>query len=396
MPLANKDLIFFGNSVVRRQMYTILDILAGPSAHRQLTNFTDIQLPSSDERAVARSWVWDQDNMTRGYHASQMFTVDLATGEHRFSMPHAQYCGLGDTHSVFSPGRLHQWRQPGSGGGSEEITGHWQSSKWAGREWKPLISFRLHTDVHEGLSAQASRRAAMQSGAAGTCAPRQLAWAGSFPGGVDYAPPANGAIKGAASVADSSAGGGGGRRRGSRGRAMAAAELGARLRARLLREVDAFFASHPSMASPNVKEWIGNVTVHYEEDHAGYLAAAGGARAAAAAAAAGCGDGGGRWRRRPWPERVALLPHVPRRARKVQRLLRRQACGRASRVRQVHQRASHVPQASRVPQQARVPADRSGLVGLRRAGACVCGDATVQGPPPRPPNLRPPPHSLLR
>lgn len=42
--LANKNLIFFGNSVVRRQMYTLLDLLAGPAAHRQLTNFTDVDL----------------------------------------------------------------------------------------------------------------------------------------------------------------------------------------------------------------------------------------------------------------------------------------------------------------------------------------------------------------
>jgi hypothetical protein len=78
--LSGKDLVFFGNSVVRRQMYTLLDVLAGPVAHRQLTNFTDVLLPNPDERSVARSWIWDQDNMTRGYHASQLFTVDLATG----------------------------------------------------------------------------------------------------------------------------------------------------------------------------------------------------------------------------------------------------------------------------------------------------------------------------
>ena len=80
--LSGKDLIFFGNSVVRRQMYTVLDLLAGPAAHRQLTNFSDVLLPNPDAHAIARSWIWDQDNMTRGYHASQLFTVDLATGAH--------------------------------------------------------------------------------------------------------------------------------------------------------------------------------------------------------------------------------------------------------------------------------------------------------------------------
>ena len=61
-------------------MYTVLDLLAGPVAHRQLSNFTDVLLPHPDSRAIARSWIWDQDNMTRGYHASQLFTVDLETG----------------------------------------------------------------------------------------------------------------------------------------------------------------------------------------------------------------------------------------------------------------------------------------------------------------------------
>ena len=78
--LRGKDLAFFGNSVVRRQMYTVLDLLAGPVAHRQLSNFTDVLLPHPDSRAIARSWIWDQDNMARGYHASQLFTVDLETG----------------------------------------------------------------------------------------------------------------------------------------------------------------------------------------------------------------------------------------------------------------------------------------------------------------------------
>ena len=111
--LANKALLFFGNSVVRRQMYTVLDLVAGPRAHRQLTNFTDVLLPDfKDERATSNSWIWDQDNMTRAYHGAQLFTVDLATGEHRFSMPHKELCGLTDTYSVFNPGRMRQWHEP--------------------------------------------------------------------------------------------------------------------------------------------------------------------------------------------------------------------------------------------------------------------------------------------
>ena len=261
--LTNKDLIFFGNSVVRRQMYTVLDVLAGPAAHRQLTNFTDVKLPHPDERSVARSWIWDQDNMTRGYHASQMFTVDLATGEHRFSMPHAAFCGLGDSHSVFNSGRLHQWRDPGSGGGTEEITGRWQTSKWAGREWKPLISFRLHTEDDGSAGAGKGPGARRNYQSSATCAPRGLSWAGSFPGGLGYIPPTSGGIKGAASASDSTDNGR--RRRGRGSRYVEAGSLGARVRARLLREVDSFFAAHPTQASPHVREWIGNVTVHVEE-----------------------------------------------------------------------------------------------------------------------------------
>eukprot|EP00966_Prymnesium_polylepis_P013902 320580-Prymnesium_polylepis.1 len=94
-------------------MYTVLDLLAGPRAHRQLNNFTDVKLPQfTNERAIARSWVWDQDNMTRAYHGAQLFTVDLVTGEHRFHMPHNELCGLSDTYQVFSPGRMRQWHEP--------------------------------------------------------------------------------------------------------------------------------------------------------------------------------------------------------------------------------------------------------------------------------------------
>ena len=49
--LRGKDLLFVGNSVVRRQLYTVLDLVAGPAAHRQLTNFTDVKLPNPDTAA---------------------------------------------------------------------------------------------------------------------------------------------------------------------------------------------------------------------------------------------------------------------------------------------------------------------------------------------------------
>ena len=86
--LAGHDLLFIGNSVVRRQMYTILDLLAGPSAHRQLNDFSSVSLPAfkatrGAEAHIKRSWIWDQDNATYGYHAAQLFTIDLTTGEHR-------------------------------------------------------------------------------------------------------------------------------------------------------------------------------------------------------------------------------------------------------------------------------------------------------------------------
>lgn len=256
--LRGKDLLFIGNSVVRRQMYTLLDLLAGPRAHRQLTNFTDVLLPHPDTRAVDRSWVWDQDNMTRGYHASQLFTVDLETGEHRFEMAHATRCGLGQSHSVFNPGRLHQWREPGVGGGSEELTGSWRQSKWAGREWRPLISLRLQLPDNDRSRSRATGE---------SCAPRTLSWAGSAPGSVEYIQPPREAIRGAAvAVAADSRNDGRRRRRGL----AAGGNLGTRLRARLLRDVESFFLTARASglengAGPDVREWLHNVSVHYEE-----------------------------------------------------------------------------------------------------------------------------------
>ena len=265
--LANKNLVFFGNSVVRRQMYTILDLLAGPAAHRQLNNFTDVKLPGfKDEGSIARSWIWDQDNMTRGYHASQLFTVDLHTGEHRFEMPHASLCGMAQSHSVFSPGRMHQWREPGQGGGTEELTGAWRNTKWAAREWQPLVSF--HLALEDEISPRRARAAAAAAAVAGdACAPRTLSWAGSHPAGMRYVPPAT--VAGAATNADLTSAGG--RRRRVKGPERGLA-LAARLRSRLLRELESYFGSAAAKArgGPDVREWLGNVSVHYDEDLPGW------------------------------------------------------------------------------------------------------------------------------
>ncbi|KAL1525938.1 hypothetical protein AB1Y20_020764 [Prymnesium parvum] len=227
--LANKALLFFGNSVVRRQMYTVLDLLAGPRAHRQLHNFTDVTVPDVKEQPalLGRSWIWDQDNLTRSYHGAQLFTVDLATGEHRFHMPHKELCGLSDSFSVFSPGRMRQWREPGTGGGSEPIDADWRTSKWAGREWKPLVSFSISWPEEPRRKVDA-------------CAPRRLSWAGA--------------------VRDGHLRAGGEASAEARRRKEGFAE---RLTRRILRDVQAFFS--PAMGYKGSQEWVGNISVQLEE-----------------------------------------------------------------------------------------------------------------------------------
>jgi hypothetical protein len=66
--LSGKDILFIGNSVTRRQMFTMLDILAGPRAHRQLQNLTDVWLPEyrGEPEVIRSSWIWDQNNDTVG------------------------------------------------------------------------------------------------------------------------------------------------------------------------------------------------------------------------------------------------------------------------------------------------------------------------------------------
>jgi hypothetical protein len=104
--LAGRDVLFVGNSVVRRQMFTLLDILAGRAAHRLLPNGTSVDLRSQSgsvgggrsdvdaNGAIASrlsTRLWDLDGHEHGYHAAQLFTVDLTTGEHRLcARSHAQ------------------------------------------------------------------------------------------------------------------------------------------------------------------------------------------------------------------------------------------------------------------------------------------------------------------
>lgn len=228
-----KDVLFIGNSVVRRQLYTVLDVLAGPQAHRQLINFSSVHLPSfKDREAARRSWIWDRDNHTYGYHASQLFTIDLETGEHRFSMPHTELCGLGEGYSVFHPGRHSQWRFPGSGGGSEPIKASWKESKWAGREWRPLVSF--HAAVIAELPAELPSE---------NCAARQISWAGSSVTGLLHPPEDAVTAKPR-------------RRRGASREGLAT-----KLRQNLLRQVRTHFAALPSA---DLEAMMANVSVHIE------------------------------------------------------------------------------------------------------------------------------------
>ena len=229
--LAGKDVLFMGNSVVRRQMYTLLDLLAGPRAHRQLRDFSSVQLPDPnvDVEKVKRSWVWDRDNETFAYHGAQLVTVDLTTGEHRFTMPHVT-CGLGDKYQVFNR-RLNQWRNPGSGGGTEEIGANWKSSKWFSREWRPVVSMELELPP-PGRGAD-------------LCAARQVALAGASDDGVAAWPPSPPPTDVLAE-----------RRRRPRRRAG----VGAAIRDRLIQEVRAHFAD----TAADVDGWLMNVTVHVE------------------------------------------------------------------------------------------------------------------------------------
>ncbi|KAL3892548.1 MAG: hypothetical protein SGPRY_015026, partial [Prymnesium sp.] len=137
------DAVFLGNSVARRQMYTLLELLAGEKANRQHPTTLATIGPSRSREQTEGSWIWDvasksdADAASSGFHAAQLITIDLSTGKHRFSLPH-RLCGLGDVYSTFNLNRYRQWRSP-----PIELPSNWRDSKWARREWRPLLSFRL-------------------------------------------------------------------------------------------------------------------------------------------------------------------------------------------------------------------------------------------------------------
>ena len=187
--LANRNLMFIGNSVIRRQMYTVIDLLAGPSARRIAygggSRTTPEVLPTKESlvnagapppvsdagelddpalrtqegvlnsrivqsagpawtaTSVKRTRMWDRGDEPNAYHAAQLVTMDLVTGAHRFHRPHS-LCGLGDTFSKFRSDRSAQFRKRGDGRGGGALSAGWQSTKWAGREWRPIVSFRWY------------------------------------------------------------------------------------------------------------------------------------------------------------------------------------------------------------------------------------------------------------
>ena len=215
--LAGRDLLFIGNSVVRRQMFTLLDLLAGPRAHRQVAaDMSTLDVRNSSAAAINASWVWDKDGHENGYHSAQLFTVDLATGEHRFSLPH-RLCGLSDRYSNFNGGKLRQWRDPGS-----DVGAAWRSSKWASREWRPMLSLSVRWPDEQRPGG---------TRAAAFCArPRAQPWAGSHDDGIAGPPPG-----------------------------LEYTGVAARLQTAMMRAVRAHFGGE--LAAP----WLANVTVAVEE-----------------------------------------------------------------------------------------------------------------------------------
>ena len=190
---AGVDALFIGNSVIRRQMYTVIDLLAGPAARRlqgtleivptplstpDLGVLTDPALRTQEgilnvkvrqqqgtawrREALRRTRMWDRDGEQNAYHAAQLVTVDLHTGEQRFHLPH-RMCQLSDAFMKLHTGRLEQFRKP------TLLKPGWRRTKWAGREWRPMVSFRLH-----GLGSGASGAATPSTTPMGDCAPPSL------------------------------------------------------------------------------------------------------------------------------------------------------------------------------------------------------------------------------
>jgi hypothetical protein len=106
--------------------------------------------------------MWDRDGEQNAYHAAQLVTVDLHTGEQRFHLPH-RMCQLSDAFMKLHTGRLEQFRKP------TLLKPGWRRTKWAGREWRPMVSFRLH-----GLGSGASGAATPSTTPMGDCAPPSL------------------------------------------------------------------------------------------------------------------------------------------------------------------------------------------------------------------------------
>lgn len=117
---ADRDVLFVGNSVMRRQVFTLLDMLAGPAAHRLSVNGGEaVNVSTADgtpamapSELLSNTRLWDLDGHEHGYHAAQLLTIDLATGAHRFHLPHSELCGVERAYANFNAGRARQWWSP--------------------------------------------------------------------------------------------------------------------------------------------------------------------------------------------------------------------------------------------------------------------------------------------
>ena len=134
---AGRDVLAIGNSVMRRQVFTLLDVLAGPEAHRLLADGTTVSVspeggePRLTPRALMESTrLWDRDGHENGYHAAQLITIDLATGAHRFHLPHVELCGVDTPYANFNAGRSRQWFSP--------------SANQLGEAWRSMPAIEFH------------------------------------------------------------------------------------------------------------------------------------------------------------------------------------------------------------------------------------------------------------
>ena len=90
--LSGKHVLFLGNSVVRRHMWSLVDVLGGPNATRRRRNAAiEGSTLAYDRAAVDRA-----DAMldyTVGSHSGQLVIVDTATGRFAALDPR-QTCGV--------------------------------------------------------------------------------------------------------------------------------------------------------------------------------------------------------------------------------------------------------------------------------------------------------------